>query len=72
MTLKDFNETLKTPDESGIFDKETLDEIETACRFFDALQAYLPMNHNEFFLYESNKLFPKLLQIGGEYSFRQY
>ena len=59
VTLKEFNETLKTPDESGIFDKETLDVIETAYRFFDALQAYLPMNHNEFFLYESNKLSSK-------------
>ncbi len=59
VTLKEFNETLKTPDESGIFDKETLDVIETSYRFFDAFQAYLPMNHNEFFIYESAKLSSK-------------
>jgi hypothetical protein len=65
VTLKEFNETLKTPDESGIFDKETLDVIETSYRFFDALQAYLPMNHNEFFIYESNKLSSKAFTIAS-------
>ena len=69
VTLKDFNETLKTPDESGIFDKETLDVIETASRFFDALQAYLPMKPNDFLLYESAKLSSKAFTdcfIAGE------
>jgi hypothetical protein len=36
-----------------------LDVIETAYRFIDALQAYLPMKHNEFFIYESAKLSSK-------------
>ena len=56
VTLKEFNETFKIPDESGIFDSETLGLIETSIRFYDAFQAYLPMDHNEFFLYESTKL----------------
>ena len=69
VTLKEFNESFKIPDESGIFDKETLDVIETSYRFFDALQAYLPMNHNEFFIYESAKLSSKAFTdcfIAGE------
>ena len=55
VTIKEFDETFKIQDESGAFEQDMLDVIETSIKFYDAFQAYLPMNHNEFFLYESAK-----------------
>ena len=51
VTFKEFTETFKFQDESGAFEQDMLDVIETSIKFYDAFQAYLPMNHNEFFLY---------------------
>lgn len=56
VTLKEFNETFKISDESGAFDKETLDVMVTSSKFYDAFQAYLPVDHYEFYMYESAKL----------------
>ena len=58
-TLKEFNDSFETPNDSSTFDRESLDGIKESVKFFDALQAYLPMNHNEFFLYESAKFSSK-------------
>jgi hypothetical protein len=69
VTFKEFNETFKIPDESGTFEQDLLDVMKTSCRFFDTFQAYLPINHNEFFIYESAKLSSKAFTdcfIAGE------
>jgi hypothetical protein len=56
VTFKDFNDVFSMPDESGALDDETLHVITASFRFFDALQAYFPIDHNEFYIYESAKL----------------
>ncbi len=55
VTIKEFNETFKIQDESGAFEQDMLDVIKISIKFYDAFQAHLPINHNEFFLYESAK-----------------
>tara|TARA_B100000575_G_scaffold159234_1_gene127233 strand:- start:146 stop:1129 length:984 start_codon:yes stop_codon:yes gene_type:complete len=55
-TLKEFNNSFKTTDDCGSLDHETLQSIEVSASFFDAFQAFLPINHNDFFIYESAKL----------------
>ncbi len=59
-TLKEFYNSFETPpDDSGTLDKDTLNSIEVSARFFDAFQAYLPIDHNEFLIYESVKFSSK-------------
>ena len=54
-TYKDFLGCLRSTDDSSCLGSELLSIINFSMRSFDGLQAFLPIEHYEFYTYEANK-----------------